>query len=452
MSKQMVHFAAFGYEPMRMKPVHFATGFFLSLTGHYYALEELNKLSTVKHKTGLHDDYSHENLLLHLRDNVGAVSSRFTEPQLKLLRGQINSVVDNDGAVFPVYSTYKSFGNDYTLVSERLVTLDRRLDGYAGHFVHQVLESTPTGREVLDFARSLLAVRDCPIDHLVAPVLDNDSEQRIWNNRYAELFGELTEERLNQIANTMAQQTAAVAQLCKNLSCQASHPSKTRGLIVALCTWLFVYMQRLCRADFRIPILLMDFTGGQNRRARSMSRNCYSRLRDMFFRSYFELREAGRLDFDDEIFHPKSSGKKKSVDNDDGSLPKGLDFKFLEQHYSDLAVRIGFAQPRAEQVRQKHFELQPDTARLLLWSVLEAQEITKSEEVATRLRKIWGICFGGSENDQAILRESGYAGLDQDEDLQPNADAFVGLLKRLNLAIEPSDGLVLCTASPENLI
>ena len=33
MSKAAVHFEALGYEPFRMKPVHFAAGFFLSIAG-----------------------------------------------------------------------------------------------------------------------------------------------------------------------------------------------------------------------------------------------------------------------------------------------------------------------------------------------------------------------------------------------------------------------------------
>jgi hypothetical protein len=74
------------------------------------------------------------------------------------------------------------------------------------------------------------------------------------------------------------------------------------------------------------------------------------------------------------------------------------------------------------------------------------------EEVASALRDIWGVLLGGCDNDHATLRQHGYEGLDEDVDLQPNRDAFVDLLKRLNLATEPSDGLVLCAVNPEELL
>ena len=43
-----VHGAVLGYQPFRMKPVHFATSFLLALTGRYYRLEYLNKASVPK--------------------------------------------------------------------------------------------------------------------------------------------------------------------------------------------------------------------------------------------------------------------------------------------------------------------------------------------------------------------------------------------------------------------
>lgn len=73
------------------------------------------------------------------------------------------------------------------------------------------------------------------------------------------------------------------------------------------------------------------------------------------------------------------------------------------------------------------------------------------EEVAVSLRDTWGILSGGCDNDSATLRQHGYEGLDEDADLEPNRNALVGLLKRLNLATEPSDGLVLCAVNPEEL-
>jgi hypothetical protein len=51
---------------------------------------------------------------------------------------------------------------------------------------------------------------------------------------------------------------------------------------------------------------------------------------------------------------------------------------------------------------------------------------------------------GGRPNDLAALRAQGFFGFDE-EDLRANAAAFVNKLKSLNLAVEPSDGLVLCS-------
>ena len=45
MDKKQAHFEAFGYEPLRMKPAHFASGFFISLAEEVYANELLNKVA-----------------------------------------------------------------------------------------------------------------------------------------------------------------------------------------------------------------------------------------------------------------------------------------------------------------------------------------------------------------------------------------------------------------------
>jgi hypothetical protein len=180
----------------------------------------------------------------------------------------------------------------------------------------------------------------------------------------------------------------------------------------------------------------MDFLGGENRRLRTHSRNSFTRQRERFFGSYLEKQSAGQLDCDESDFTEVCKTK----------------FKFLEQHFSDLAVRIGFAQPRAAQARRKHFELQPDTARILVMSVIPPSEIRELPDVALSLRTTWAASFGGCDDDQHLLQTLGYTGLDQDADLEPNTDAFIDLLKRLSLASEPSDGLVLCAANPEDLL
>lgn len=435
MSKQKVHFVAIGYEPGRMKPVHFATGFFLSLTGQNFSLEWLNKASVTRHKDGLREDYAHENLLSILRDRV-SVESSFTENGLKVLRTQINGVTDNDDGVHAAFPPYSTFGNDYTIVSDRFLTSQKRLDGYSGHLAHRVLERSPEGQRVLTFARQCILRHGTPLERLVEPLLDEDAGVTPWNNPYPEKFGDLTEQRLDALAEFMKPQTAAIARLCSNLQNTYSHQTQLRSLVVGLCSWLFLYLQKSVAVDHATPLIVMDFLGGENQRLRTQSRNCFSLQRELYFGSYQKKWDANELDCSEEDFEEvKKTG-----------------FKFLEQHFSDLAVRVGFAQPRAAQARRKHFELQPDTARALILSVIEPGEIKKLSDLAQTLRATWGISFGGCDDDQGHLQSRGYTGLDQDADLEPNAAAFVDLLKRLNLANEPSDGLVLCAAHPEALL
>lgn len=435
MSKQGVHFAAIGYEPFRMKPVHFATGFFLSLLGESYDLEWLNKVAVVKANKGLLGDYLPENLLELLKQQ-DRVDANMGTASLKWLRTQVNGVVNNDEAVYPAYHPYRPSGNDYTLSSDKLITSERRIDGFSGHLVNRVLERTSPGQQILEFARECVSRSATTLERFVQPLLDDEGASIPWENNYPETFGDLTDERLDEIAALMQSQTVAIALLCTNLQSVGSHQTKLRDLVVSLCAWLFVYLQMISADERGTSLLVMDFLGGENRRLRTQSRNSFTRQREAFFDSYLKKWNARQLACDESSFEEVRATK----------------FKFLEQHYSDLAVRIGFAQPRAAQARRKHFELQPDTARMLVMSVISSGDICRLQDVARLLRGTWGVCFGGCEDDQSLLQTHGYTGLDQDADLEPNSEVFVKLLKRLNLAIEPSDGLVLCAANPEELL
>ncbi len=444
MSKESVHFKALGYEPFRMKPVHFAAGFFISVAGGRYELERINKAAVIKHKTGLRDDYAHGNLLTALKD-AGLLDSSVKESELKQLRIQLNGVVGNDDAIYGSFTPYKKPpGVAYTMVSDRLLYDHEPLDGCSGYFVHNVLKVTRDGEAVIGFARKCLDDHTSTLERLVMPLLDADEPRDDWNCRYEERFGKLDAKHLKQRAASMAPQTKALATLCQNIERGVSHSTKLRCLVVGLCSWLFIHLHKRAAEAHGLkaetPLLLMDFLGNTNARLRAASRLCFARARGLVFESYRALRDTGAVDFDDEIFSLKSAA---------GGQPN---FRFLEEHYSDLAVRIGFAQPRAHQARRKHFELQPDTARMLLLSVITPDNpLVTFEDVAVTLRDVWGVSFGGCDDDLAKLRENGYEGLDDDADLEPNRDAFVELLKCLNLAAEPSDGLVLCAVNPEEL-
>jgi hypothetical protein len=189
----------------------------------------------------------------------------------------------------------------------------------------------------------------------------------------------------------MESQTSALSLLCENLRRSASHLTKLRDLVIGLCAWLFLYIQKSGPASDPTPLLVMDFLGGENRRLRTHSRNSFTRQRERFFGSYLEKQSAGQLDCDESDFTEIRKTK----------------FKFLEQHFSDLAVRIGFAQPRAAQARRKHFELQPDTARILVMSVIPPSEIRELPDVALSLRTTWAASFGGCDDDQHLLQTHG---------------------------------------------
>ena len=182
--------------------------------------------------------------------------------------------------------------------------------------------------------------------------------------------------------------------------------------------------------------MLFDFTGERNGRIRTQSQACYARLRETVRRSYSEFAAAGRFDPDpvtEGLFSPKTR-------------PEDTDFRFLESHFHELALRMGYIQPRGSRVPQKHFELQPDTLRVLMLSILDADagSAVDLDEACEQLRDTWRVVVGALGTDLESLRDQGYFGFDE-VDLRHNTAAFSRHLKSLNMAFEPSDGLVLCS-------
>lgn len=256
--------------------------------------------------------------------------------------------------------------------------------------------------------------------------------------------------RLDEVNLLMQAQTAAVLQLCRNLDTSTPHHFRMRSLTLALSCWLASYLLResahaLGQPEEERLLLFMDYLGQPGTRCRSQSRASFARHREMLYRSYETWNLTGRFSgFEDDYLQFSPIDKKTSQRKDS-------DFKFLEQHFSDLAVRIGIAQPRAAQVKLKHYECQPDTLRTLVTSVLTDDEVLPLPRLAERLKNIWGLCFGGCVDDHTALQEAGYLGLDEDDDLRANREALVELLKKMDLAVEPSDGLVLCSINNDLL-
>lgn len=434
MDKKQAHFEALGYEPLRMKPAHFASGFFISLTDKVYSDEVLNKVAVIKANKGLLEGYTPEDVVARLRSD-SLIADAMSQADVELLRVQVNGIVNNDAAMFPAFNPYRPKGNDYTFISPRLLTKANRTDGYAGHFMANILAATERGRAVLDFARRVAGEAPSTLERFVNPLLaDNDAESSEITEKYEGSYGKLDPERIDRIAAGMQAQSEALARLCENLA-DYSHYRRIRYLILGLLAWLMTYLLRTAAVGRTEAVLLFDCTGSTNGAVRSQSQTCYSRLRETVGRAYGELADAGQFSVD-----PIQEKVFRMRDRDED------DFRFLEQHFGDLALRMGYAQPRASRVPQKHFELQPDTLRALMLSILDhdAQSAIRFDAVCDRLSDTWGIVVGGSGTDAETLRQQGYFGFDE-ADLQRNANAFAARLEDLNLAVEPSDGLILCS-------
>ena len=433
--KKQAHFEALGYEPLRMKPAHFASGFFLALTGRVCANEILNQVAVTKANRGLLQGYAPEAVFQRLRAEK-LIADGTTPAEVELLRMQVNGVVNNDAAMYPAFGPYRAKGNDYTFISPRLLTGENRTDGYAGYFVARVLDATAAGTAVLDFARAVADESPGTLERFVNPLLADAEEAEPFDleEKYESKYGALTSTRINGIAERMRTQTDGLAHLCRNLA-DYSHYRRIRYVILGLLAWLMDYLL-VTTAAGSTRTMLFDFVGEKDGPIRSQSRACYARLRETVRRAYLDFAAAGGFTAD-----PVAEGVFARADR-----PDEQNFKFLEEHFGDLALRMGYSQPRASSVQQKHFDLQPDTLRVLLLTILHedpARAMT-FDDVCGRLRDTWSIVVGGGVGDYEALRQQGYFGFDE-ADLERNAVAFADRLKGLNLAIEPSDGLVLCS-------
>ena len=436
MTKQQAHFQAFGYEPLRMKPAHFASGFFIALTGETFSNELLNKVAVIRANRGLQQDYAPESVHDRLRDDE-LIAQTVTQPDVELLRVHVNGVVNNDSAMYPAFDPYRPKGNDYTFISPRVLTDANRTDGFAGHFVCTILGETDSGKAVLDAGRALAAEPQGTLEQLIGPLLEDEKPETLeLLERYERDFGELDPVRIAAIAADMLVETDALMRLCETME-NFSHYKKVRYYVIGLLAWLMSYLLKTVSSDRTdTPLMLFDFMKERNGRIRSQSQACYARLRETVRRSYSEFAAAGRFEPDpvaEGLFSPRTR-------------PEDNDFAFLETHFSDLALRMGYIQPRASQVRMKHFEFQPDTLRVLMLSILDddARTAITLDEACERLGKTWSVMVGALGGDLKTLRDQDYFGIDE-EDLRHNTTAFSEHLKSLNMAFEPSDGLVLCS-------
>ena len=436
-AERRVHGAILGYQPYRMKPVHFATSFLLALTNRYYRLEYLNKASVPKTapKDGprVHDEYPSDRLHPLLVE-LGRLDPSVDLDAFRTLRAHLNAAYNNDGsALSAVYSPYSTFGADYSAPSTRYISDRSKNHGHSGSFVLSVLEATTEGSKTLETIRRLLHLPPPPLAAFGEPLLDEVAEE--WCDKHDELYGEIDPDRLARIGSGMEDCTIAVGRLAANLERLQSDYSM-RYVVLGLCCWLFAYMMRQGSDS---PLLLVDALQGSNPRIRAQSRASYARALDLFSSSYDRAFE-----------HDDGSG---IPENDWNVFAGSAEARqVLDEHFRDLGVRIGIVQPRSPVAKHKHVELQADTLRVFAYSLLEKDRVLTLPEFAAQLRRTWSIVVGAEAEDGDILRACRFGPLDQDEDLLANATAFQALLVRLGLAVEPSDGLTLVAIDAEGLI
>lgn len=434
-AQRRIYGAALGYQPMRMKPVHFATGFILALTGRFHRLEMLNKAAVPRaapRAGAVEDQYVAEQLHPVLVAQ-GRLGPGVDEASLRLLRSHLNAAFNNDGgALGPGFPPHTTFGVDYSAPSVRYVGGMSKNHGLSGSFVVRVLGATLEGRDVLDACRAVLELPPPPLEALGRPLLDAEEED--WVDAYDEQFSDPDATLFEPAAAVMTERTTALRRLLATLLRERSVYA-LRYMVIGVCLWLFTYLMLRRGGD---PMLLVDAMEGRNGRVRTQSRATYARELDRFAHS-FDMWRADEGSDTSEADWNAFAGSAEAR-------------KVIEDHFRDLGVRIGVVQPRAPAARRKHVELQADTLRVMAMTLLDDDEVVSVVEFADRLRTVWRICSGSAPGDLDLLRGHGFSPLDADEDLEPNARAFRDLLVRLGLAVSPSDGLTLCALRASEVI
>ena len=414
-----------------MKTVHFATSFLLSVVGRYRDLKLLNKAAVLKAVPKTPDDpYTTENLACQLRSMTPSpLGPAITDSDLTILRNHLAGTYNNDGAALAAgYAPYSTFGFDFSTPSAEYLANRSKNHGHAGAFVWAVLDATDAGREAIANAERIVCGSDPPAAALGRPLIPGNDEEM---PPIASLLpSSMSEPKLVEVAAAMNDQTKAVQALTASLAVRQGAYA-LRHLVIGVGCWLLLYLLKHAAGDS--VIVFPDYTEGRSRRVRHQARSCYGR----------HLSGFGSLVAGLDGGTPASGADSGDVLWDARGARLTRD---LEEHLNDISLRLGWIQPRASAVRVKHYEIVPDTLRVLLLSILPDDEVLTMEEVAARLFESWRICLGVRSTDHGTLREHGYVPLDEDADLQQNRSGFKRLAIALGLAEEPSDGLVLFKA------
>ena len=441
-----------GYQPMRMKPVHFATSLLLSITKSYRGLQLLNIATTPKATEKRPEDmYVTGNFLQLLKTETppppkskkdllpqlvqqttpSPIASDISEKEVNALRMHLHAAYNNDSALYSAFSPYSAHGHDYSTPSPQYLSNHSKNHGDAGAMVCNVLEQSADGKSIVSLSQKLFQAQRIPSAILGSPFVETETEREYIRPDMSNEFAKLCDA---SFVSKMAGETKALMRLCETL--HTSRPAYTlRYLILGFGAWFLSYLIKLSAPNS--PLLFFDFSGGIRERVRTQAKTCFASSITSFGNVLQNI-----------------SKRTNVLSTEDNELLSNPEFtreytRQLEEHFRDFSIRIGWAQPRAGSVKEKHFETSPDALRVLLMSVLEADEIVPLDEVAKRLEKTWGMIIGLVPEDHARLHAAGYAPLDHDYDLQANRQGFKNLAIDLGLAVEPSDGLVLCCLSPQ---
>jgi len=422
---------ALGYKPERMKTVHLATSFLLCVAGKHKNLELLNKVSVPKSvESTSGDPYITKNLVQILRDQQPQpISNSITEKELLSLRNHLNTLYNNDGAALAAaFHPYKTYGYDFSSPSGEFLSIHSKNHGNAGALIYMVLSQSKEGIETLKITKEILESVDSPSTALGRPFIPNEEIE--YEKPENLLPDEIDIERLSDLSALMLPQTLKLNNLVKNI--QIIKPAYAlRQLMIGVGSWLLLYLIKISSEDK--PIIIADYTNGNNERLRTQARACFARYISNFGNFVSRGVDSGSINISTEEAAALSIIQSETTAESDD----------LESHFNDFALRIGWAQPRAGNVKHKHFETVPDTLSVLLMSLLTIDEVVTMEEISKRLFESWHLCIGLAAKDHSLLSEAGYNPLDYSADLRLNRECFKNLSIALGLAWEPSDGLVL---------
>lgn len=420
----------FSLKRPKVKPVHLATGIFISRQGGFKKLIRLNKVAmhhlkiqkSGPHKGSVHpaDSYESEKVLNELR-SAGCISDRINRESLEIVRRALYQFVGNDQAAFHCYSPHKPFGNDYSISDYRLLTMDpsHPTDGGLGQIITACLSVSKQGEKVLEVIDSFLNTPSS-LGDLASPFLEE--EEMVTRSPF--------DFDPTELATLMNDQTVALSNLATHLKGNFTTETQARLIILGLSLWILSAMikwsSNCCGNKQATRILLADFTQKPKQPIRKASCNSVGQV---------------RRQLEDYIHLCKTSNPPVENPGDWASL------------FEYLGKRCGLIQPRSDKSRgRRYVEPMADTIRAVVMSCFaEDDDLLPFPVLAERMRKTWSIVIGAENDDPERIRQSGLGTLREDNDLAANVACFRERLEELQLAVRLSDGEHRCAALPENL-